>query len=253
MVRFEVLDGIAVITIDRPHARNAINPEVTTGIEAAIDRVEDDPDILVAVLAGSPPTFCAGADLKSISEGKMDLLSTKRGGFAGITARHRSKPLICAIDGPALAGGVEVALSCDLIVASTAARFGLPEVKRSLVAAAGGLFRLPRHLPAVVAMEMALTGDPLSAEQAAQYGLINRLVEPGKALSAAIALGRLITPNAPLAVRASRAVVRAAIGLDDPTMWEISEQAMAAVKSSRDFLEGPRAFVEGRDPIWTGA
>jgi enoyl-CoA hydratase len=202
MIEYETQDHVAVITINRPEARNAVNSEVASGIEDALDQMEADDDIWIGVLTGTGPVFCAGADLKAISSGQAGGLSTKRGGFAGLAARERVKPLIAAVDGPALAGGTEIVLACDLVVASTEARFGVPEVKRSLAAAAGGLFRLPQKLPRNVALEMVLTGDPISAERAHHFGLVNMLCEPGEALATALDLARRITTNAPLAVRA---------------------------------------------------
>src|SRR4051794_8439746 len=175
MVEYEVQGRVGVMRINRPEARNAINPEVAAGIEAGIDQIENDPETWVGVLTGEGSVFCAGADLKAIAAGQGASLETERGGFGGITRRERPKPLIAAVDGPALAGGCELALACDLIVASRAAAFGLPEVKRSLVAAAGGMFRLPRNLPPNIAMEVVLTGDPIPAERAHQHGLVNEL------------------------------------------------------------------------------
>ena len=159
-VDFEQRGPFAVITINRPDARNAVNADVANGIEAAIDKIEEDDGTWVGIITGVPPVFCAGADLKEINSGNAAGLTTKRGGFAGITMRERTKPIIAAVDGPALAGGTEIVLSCDLVVASTTARFGIPEVKRSLVAGAGGLFRLGRKIPMNIAMELTLTGDP---------------------------------------------------------------------------------------------
>src|SRR3989442_14881612 len=166
MVEYEQRGRIAVLTINRPEARNAVNGEVAQGMEGGIDRLEDDPEVWAGVVAGEGPVFSAGADLKVIAAGSPAELQTERGGFGGIARRERTKPLVAAVDGPALAGGCEIALACDLIVASKNAAFGLPEVKRSLVAAAGGLFRLPRALPPKVAMEVVLTGDPITAERA---------------------------------------------------------------------------------------
>ena len=182
-------------------ARNAINPAMAAAIESAIDRLEEDDDLLIGILAHNGPVFCAGADLKEIAAGNGAFLGTERGGFAGIVLRERTKPLIAAVDGHAVAGGAEVVLSCDLVVASTIAKFGIPEVKRSLVAAAGGLVRLPRVLPPNIAMELALTGDTLSAERAHHFGLVNELCGPGEVVAAAQALAEGIAANAPLAVR----------------------------------------------------
>ncbi len=251
-VWFAVQGHHGVITIDRPRARNAVNEAVATGIEAGIDRVEADDDLWVGILTGVPPVFCAGADLKEISAGNAAGLQTERGGFAGITTRRRSKPVIAAVDGPALAGGTEITLSCDLVVASTSATFGIPEVKRSLVAAAGGLFRLGRKIPLNIAMECALTGDPITAERAHQLGLVNVLCAPGEALAHASALAERICANAPVAVRESRRVVLEATGAEDEHAWKLSQKAMATAMQSADFAEGLNAFIEKRPPTWTG-
>ena len=252
MVEFEVKGRVGIITINRPEARNAVNGEVAAGIEAAIDRIEEDDEIWVGVIAGEGTVFCAGADLKAIATGQAAALQTERGGFAGIARRQREKPIIAAVDGPALAGGCEIVLSCDLVVASTNAAFGIPEVKRSLIAAAGGLFRLPRALPRAVAMELALTGDPIDAERAHALGLVNQLVGPGEAVGGALALAERICANAPLAVRESRKVVLAAATEDDDTLWRITNAGFATVATSEDFAEGPRAFIEKRAPQWKG-
>ena len=250
-VNFEVRDRIAIITLNRPEARNAVSQQLAEDLEAAIDRLEADDALWIGILCGNGPAFCAGADLKAIASGEARL-TTERGGFAGLVRRVRTKPLIAAVEGPAVAGGTEIVLSCDLVVASTTARFGLPEVKRSLVANAGGLFRLPRALPINVAMEMALTGDDLDAEAAHRHGLVNRLVQPGHALATAVELAEAVNANAPLAVRASRRVVLAARLLEDDEAFEVSANATREVFRTEDFREGPRAFVEKRSPIWTG-
>ena len=242
----------AVITINRPEARNAVNADVAAGIEEAIDRLEADDSLWVGILTGVPPVFCAGADLKEINAGRLASLSTPRGGFGGITRRKRTKPIVAAVDGAALAGGTEIALSCDLIVASANASFGIPEVKRSLVAAAGGLFRLPRNLPFNVAMELALTGDPIDAARAHHFGLVNVLCEPGQALEKARELAARVEANAPVAVRASRHVVMAAITDDEDAGWRLSAEAMARAMGSQDSKEGLMAFIEKRPPQWTG-
>ncbi|MCC6645645.1 MAG: crotonase/enoyl-CoA hydratase family protein [Polyangiaceae bacterium] len=252
MVRYEAHGAVAVLTIDRPAARNAIDGSVATGMEAAIDQLEADGSAWLGVLTGAGGFFCAGADLKAISAGRGHELRTARGGFGGLVQRERTKPLIAAVEGPALAGGCELALACDLIVASRAASFGLPEVKRSLLAAAGGLFRLPRRLPLNVAMELALTGDPLGAERAHALGLVNALAEPGGALPAALALGGRIAENGPLAVQESRKIVLAATSRDDAALWQASFDAFARLSETEDFKEGPRAFIEKRRPVFKG-
>jgi enoyl-CoA hydratase len=251
-VDYEKRGPYAVLTINRPEARNAVNAAVAEGIESGLDQVEADDSIWLAVLTGVPPVFCAGADLKEINSGNAAGLATKRGGFGGIVQRERSKPVIAAVDGPALAGGTEIVLSCDLVVASTTATFGIPEVKRSLVAAAGGLFRLGRKIPLNVAMECALTGDPITAERAHHFGLVNELVEPGQALDAAIKLAERVCANAPVAVRESRRVVLEATNAPDDVGWKMSAEGMAKAMSSEDFSEGLAAFIEKRPPQWKG-
>ena len=252
MVDYEQRGRVAVLTINRPEARNAVNGDVANGMEAAIDRLEGDDETWVGIVAGTGPVFSAGADLKAISSGQGASLATERGGFAGLASRERTKPLIAAVDGPALAGGCEIVLSCDLVVASTNARFGIPEVKRSLVAGAGGLFRLPRVLPRNVAMELALTGDPIDAQRAYDLGLVNELVEPGTVVDAALALAERICVNAPVAVRESRRVVIEGVQADDETAWKLTNAAFAAVARTEDFAEGPLAFIEKRAPQWKG-
>src|SRR5437762_8358869 len=229
MVEFETRGRVAVLTINRPEARNAVNGDVAQSMEAGIDRLEDDPELWAGVVAGVGPVFSAGADLKVIAAGRPQDLLTERGGFAGIARRERRKPMVAAVDGPALAGGCEIALACDMIVASRQAAFGLPEVKRSLVAAAGGLFRLPRAVPRNVALEVALTGDPIDAERAHLHGLVNQLVPPGEALEAALALAEHICANAPVAVWQTRKVVLESAGEGDERGWEITRAAIGAV------------------------
>ena len=251
-VDFEKRGPFAVIKINRPEARNAVNGEVAKGIEEAIDQLEADDSIWVGILTGEPPVFCAGADLKEINAGNAGALATQRGGFAGFVQRERTKPVIAAVDGPALAGGTEIVLAADLVVASTSATFGIPEVKRSLVAGAGGLFRLGRKIPLNVAMELTLTGDPIDAARAYHFGLVNRLVEPGQALDEAIKLAEQVCANAPVAVRESRKIVLEATNAPDDVGWRMSVEGMGVAMSSEDFSEGLTAFIEKRPPVWKG-
>jgi enoyl-CoA hydratase len=251
-VDYEQRGPFAVVTINRPEARNAVNADVANGIEEAIDRIEADDGTWMGILTGVPPVFCAGADLKAINSGNAGGLSTAKGGFGGIVQRERTKPIIAAVDGPALAGGTEIVLSCDLVVASTTATFGIPEVKRSLVAGAGGLFRLGRKIPLNIAMELALTGDPIDAARAHHFGLVNRLVEPGEALDAAVALAEQVCANAPVAVRESRKIVLEATNAPDDVGWQMSAHGMGVAMRSEDFSEGLTAFIEKRPPVWKG-
>ncbi|MGK2948141.1 MAG: crotonase/enoyl-CoA hydratase family protein [Acidimicrobiales bacterium] len=251
-VDYEKRGPFAVIKINRPEARNAVNGAVAQGIEEAIDQIEADDSVWVGILTGEPPVFCAGADLKEINSGNAGGLATAKGGFAGIVQRERTKPIIAAVDGPALAGGTEIVLSCDLVVASSTATFGIPEVKRSLVAGAGGLFRLGRKIPLNIAMELTLTGDPIDAARAHHFGLVNRLVEPGQALDEAIALAEQICANAPVAVRESRKIVLGATNAPDDVGWQMSAHGMGVAMSSEDFSEGLTAFIEKRPPVWKG-
>jgi enoyl-CoA hydratase len=252
LVRFERDGHIGIITIDRPAVRNAINGDVARGIEAGIDALEADPDLWVGILAGNGPVFSAGADLKAAVEGRGARISTERGGFGGIVWRQREKPIIAAVDGAALAGGCEIVLACDLVVASKAARFGIPEVKRGLIAGAGGLFRLARTLPPNIAMELALTGDPIDALAAAEWGIVNILTEPGEALNGARQLAGRIIANAPMSVRFSRQAILETRYLDDGSAFAKSAEILAANCATEDYAEGPRAFLEKRAPVWKG-
>ena len=246
-------DHIALVTINRPEARNAINPAVTRAMEAVVSEIEADPNLRVAILTGAGgKVFCAGADLKEVSRGNLDGLMTKAGGLAGFVHVKRTKPWIAAVEGLALAGGCEIALACDLIVASEGGAFGLPEVMRGLAAAAGGLYRLPRALPRAIAIEMILTTDRLSSERAAAFGMVNRLVPAGRVLEEALRLAASIAANAPLAVVESLAIARAADDLDDATLRSMSDVAQERLKKTADFVEGPLAFIEKRSPAWTG-
>jgi enoyl-CoA hydratase len=250
MLRYETRDHYAILTMNRPEARNAINPAMAAAIADGLDRLEADDDIWLGILTGAPPAFCAGADLKSMRDDPGGLITTKPGGFAGIAQRERDKPIIAAVDGPALAGGTEIVLACDLVVASRRATFGLPEVKRSLVAASGGLFRLPRKIPFNVAMECALTGDPITAERAYELGLVNALCDDGEALEQACQLADRICVNAPVAVRESRRVLIDTLYQSDEVSQRRSAEGLRTAQRSEDFREGLDAFIEKRPPRW---
>lgn len=252
MVDIEVVGNVLVMKINRPEARNAVNGDVANGIEAGLDRLEEDDSLWVGVLTGTREFFCAGADLKLINAGKPAEMMTAKGGFAGIATRQRTKPVIAAVEGPALAGGLEIVLSCDLLVASSESRFGIPEVKRSLVAAGGGVFRLPRMLPRNVAWELGLTGDPISAQRAYDLGFVNRIAEPGTALETALELAAQISANAPVAVQKTRALMIELADADDETGIARSTEAMMELMSTEDFGEGLTAFIEKRPPAWKG-
>ena len=257
IVQYEVQGRIGIITLNRPEARNAINGDVASGVEAAVDQLEADPEVWVGILTANTagqerPVFCAGADLKAINSGKAGGLATAKGGFAGFAYRERTKPIIVAVDGLATAGGCEIVLAADLVVATTRSAFGLAEVKRNLIAGAGGLFRLPRAIGQAAAMEAILTGEPLTAQRAYDLGLVNRLVEPGQAMDAAITLANQITAAAPLAVWASRKVVLAAAHEDDETLKRMTNDEFAGIMASADTKEGLTAFIEKRLPNWQG-
>ncbi|WP_084422001.1 crotonase/enoyl-CoA hydratase family protein [Henriciella litoralis] len=252
-VLYEVKDHVAVVTLNRPDKRNAVNGAVASALGWICEETERDNDVRVVILTSSlESTFCAGADLSEISKGNAQSLSTKEGGFAGFVRYPRSKPWIAAVRGNALAGGCELPLACDMIVAADNSRFGLPEVKRGIYAGAGGVFRLPRSLPRNVALEIVATGDPLPADRMYQLGLINRMVPSGEVMGEAHALASQISVNAPLAVRKSLEVARQAYDGTEEELWKTSGEAAAVVFSSEDAKEGPRAFLEKRAPVWQG-
>lgn len=251
-VLYEVDGHVATLTLNRPDQRNAVSPELTTALGAAMDRLEADDDVWVGILTGAGSNFCAGADLKALAAGRGAELVSEAGGFGGFVRYPRTKPMIAAVRGFALAGGTELVLACDLVVAATDTFFGVPEVTRGIVAAAGGLFRLPRVLPPARAMELILTADRLGAEEAHRYGMVNHLVEPDQVLPRARELAEKICQNAPLAVRESLAIARRAQLLTDEQGWALSAEAMDRARSSDDAREGVLAFVEKRSPKWTG-
>jgi len=241
---------VLTITINRPDQRNAVNAAVAQGIAAGLDELDGDPELSVGVLTGAGKGFCAGMDLKAFVTGDRPRVPGR--GFAGIVERPPDKPVIAAIEGFAVAGGLEVALACDLIVASRGARLGVPEVKRSLVAAGGALMRLPRTLPRNVAVELALTGDPIDAERAYALGLVNRLTEPGGAVSAAQQLAETIAANGPLALAATKRIMVEAADWPDAEFFERQREISDPVFASEDAREGATAFAERRDPVWKG-
>ncbi|WP_406034295.1 crotonase/enoyl-CoA hydratase family protein [Nocardioides sp. NBC_00163] len=247
---------VALITLNRPAAMNAINADLSRALGAAIAEFAADADLRVAVLTGAGRAFCAGADLKELAAGRtvLDADHPERG-FAGFVRHFVDKPVIAAINGFALGGGTEILLACDLAVMSSEARLGLPEVKRGLVAAAGGVLRLHRQIPPKVAAEAVFTGEPLDAQTALRWGLVNSVVPPEDVRKEALELAQRIAANAPVAVRASkRMMMRSAAGSDwDPSMWEMNEAEFAVVRDSQDAREGARAFAEKRVPEWVGA
>jgi enoyl-CoA hydratase len=243
-------DGVLVITLNRPDARNAVNAALAEGVAAALDELDADDGLTVGILTGAGKGFSAGMDLKAFVRGESPYVGDR--GFAGLTQRASDKPLIAAVEGFAVAGGLEIALSCDLLVAARDAKLGIPEVKRSLVAAGGALLRLPRRIPYHVAMELALTGDPITADRAYEVGLVNRVCDPGAALQTALELAAQITPNAPLALRASKRILALQTDWSAAEMWSKQGEISGPVFGSEDAREGATAFAEKRAPVWKG-
>lgn len=246
----EARDGVLILTINRPHAKNALNGEVARGIAAALDRLDGEDDLRVAVLTGAGGTFSSGMDLKAFLTGDVPLVEGR--GFAGIAQAPPRKPIIAAVEGWAVAGGFELLLACDLVVASEEARFGVPEVKRALVAGGGAALELPRRLPRAIAMELLLTGDPISAQRAADLGLVNRLTPAGGALEGALALAATIAANGPLAVAVSKQIAAGAGDWTTAEGWERQAEIISPVFVSEDAQEGAVAFAEKRPPVWKG-
>jgi enoyl-CoA hydratase len=243
------VEGVLLITLDRPEKRNAIDGAASRAIATALDAFDADPELSVGVLTGAGGTFCAGMDLRAFLDG--DAPEVPGRGFGGLTQAPPAKPLIAAVEGYALAGGCELVLACDLVVAARDATFGLPEVGLGLIAGSGGLLRLPHRVPRAVAAELALTGDRFGADDAHRWGLVNRLVEPGRAADAAIELAARIARNAPLALAATKRLLAAS---DRPAeeAWALQESELVAVKATADAQEGARAFAEKRAPRWSG-
>lgn len=249
-VLVDVADGIMTVTLNRPEAKNAANRALAEGVAAAMDELDSNDDIRVAILTGAGGTFCSGMDLKAFVSGETPSIEGR--GFAGLTEATPRKPLIAAVEGYALAGGLELAISCDLIVTADNAKFGIPETKRGLAAAAGGLIKLPRQIPPRVAMELALTGDFIGAERAQQLGLVNEVVPAGSALEAAKTLAAKIVANGPLAVAISKQVILESADWTADDMWQKQQELVMPVFVSEDAIEGATAFAEKRAPNWKG-
>jgi enoyl-CoA hydratase len=250
VVLVEARDGVQIITINRPHARNALNGAVARAIADAVDELDADDDLKVGVLTGAGGTFCSGMDLKGFLTGDLPLVEGR--GLGGITERAPRKPLIGAVEGYAVAGGFELLLACDLVVASETARLGVPEVKRGLVAGAGAAMLLPQRIPPAIALEMLLTGDPITAARAAELGLVNRVVPEGTALDGALTLAAAIAANGPLAVATTKRVALESPGWSFEDRWHKQGEMMMPVFGSADAAEGATAFAEKRPPRWTG-
>lgn len=244
-------DGILIMRLNRPQARNAVNLETAQALAAALDTLDADPQLRLGILTGAGGNFCSGMDLKAFAAtGQRPYVGDR--GFGGLCERPPEKPLIAAVEGYALAGGCELVLACDLVVAARDARFGVPEVKRGLVPGSGGMLRLPARIPYHVAMEAVLTGDFLSAERLHQLGLVNRLAEPGGALDAALALARTIAANGPLAVRTAKSVISQSRNWRPDDMFDLQRPRIAHIFTSEDAREGATAFAEKRQPVWKG-
>lgn len=246
----EQRDRVLLITLNRPDARNAVNQALAQGLAAALEQLDDDPGLSVGVLTGAGKGFSAGMDLKAFVEGGMPVAPGR--GFAGIVEKAAAKPLIAAVEGFALAGGLEIALSCDLLVAAKGARLGIPEAGVGLFAGAGALLRLPRRVPYGLAMQLALTAQPITAEDAHTHGLVDRLAEPGEAVATALELATVIARNAPLALAASKAILQGVQGRTDEEFWAFQEPYMRSVFGSEDAIEGATAFAQKRPPEWKG-
>jgi len=244
---------VEIVRLNRERARNAIDGATTRALGAIFDDLTEDPEVWVVVLTGTGDrAFCAGMDLKAFASGELEDILSAEGGFGGIASRRFPKPLIAAVNGVALAGGFELVLSCDLVVAAEHALFGIPEVKRGLAAAGGGLIRLARRVPPAIALELALTGESIDAQRAFSYGLVNRVVPAEQLIEEALALANLICANAPLAVRTSKEVMKRSLDLTEDEGWKLNAELAIPVFTSHDALEGAVAFAEKRSPVWTG-
>lgn len=251
LVEFETHGAVALIRLNRPELRNAVNTPLMEELRAALARFEADDSLIVAVLTGAGRFFCAGMDLGAFAAGDRPGI-TDPAHFAGFVSAERTKPIIAAVNGGAVAGGFEIVLACDMVVAEQGAIFALPEVKRGILAAGGGAFRLPRRLPSAIAVEMLMTGDPLFADRALALGLVNFVVPGPELITAALALAERIAVNAPLALRLTLDIARKAIAAGEAEAWAGNDAAWARIDTSEDALEGARAFKEKRAPVWTG-
>jgi enoyl-CoA hydratase len=249
-VLVEARDAVQVITINRPEAKNAVNGAVARGISDALSALDEDDALRVGVLTGAGGTFCSGMDLKGFLTGDLPFVDDR--GFGGITQRPPRKPIIAAVEGYAVAGGFELTLACDLVVASESARFGVPEVKRGLVAAAGAAMLLPQRIPPAIALEMLLTGEPITAARAAELGLVNRVTGDGGALDGALGLADAIAANGPLAVATSKQIAVASTEWSLAERWDKQSELVLPIFGSEDAQEGAKAFAEKRPPVWTG-
>ena len=249
-VLVEKQSGVMIVTINRPEAKNAMNKAAAEGIAAAMDELDNSNDLRVAILTGAGGTFCSGMDLKGFLTGELPVVKGR--GFAGLVERPPNKPLISAVEGYALAGGFELLLASDLIVAAANAKFGIPEPKRGLVAGAGGLLRLPKQIPPRIAMEYALTGEFFNAQRAYELGLINRITDEGKALEGALKLAEAIVANGPLAVAVTKQIIRDSADWAQGEMWAKQAPLMGPVFTSEDAREGAAAFAQKRAPQWKG-
>ena len=249
-VEIDQVNATLVIAINRPAQRNAVNQAVSLAIAGALDRLDNDPGLRVGIITGRGGSFCSGMDLKAFLNGERPELQGR--GFGGVTEAPPTKPLIAAVEGYSLAGGCELALACDMIVAADNAWFGLPEVTRGLVAGSGGLMRLPRRIPAAIALEYALTGERISAPTAHHWGLVNRLTSSGEALTEALALAAQITANAPLSTLMTKRIIQESASWPEDEIWDRQRPLTEFVLSSEDAQEGARAFAEKRAPVWKG-
>ncbi|WP_317928426.1 enoyl-CoA hydratase-related protein [Halioxenophilus sp. WMMB6] len=251
-IQFETKDHIALITLDKAERRNAVDGKMTRELRSALNRFESDPKLRVAILSGNGPLFCAGMDLAAFASGEAQDILRGEGRFAGFVAAKRVKPVIAAVHGAALAGGLELMLACDLVIAAEGTIFGLPEVRRGIIAGAGGAFRLTKRLPAVIANQMLLTGEPIGSDIALAHGLVNSVVPKEQLMTTALDMAAKIAGNAPISVKVSRAIAKYSCDGDENDCWMMNDKFWPEIENSEDAKEGAMAFVEKRTPIWKG-